>query len=351
MIKVLIVDDSKIAVRFLSDILSADPDINIIGSASSGNEAISMIAVERPDVVTMDINMPGIDGFETTRKIMETTPLPIIIVSAAFNKENVSLSLHATEAGALAIIEKPVFSDTNDFEKKKNDFISLVKLMSEIKVVSRKSIKPVIKYKSGCNDEIKINRDIDLIAVGASTGGPQALQLFLKELKDEVNLPILIVQHITSGFSVGFAQWLTDTCGLNVKIPVHGERINKNTVYVAPDAMHMGVDGAGSVLLSNDPPMKNLKPAVSYLFSSVAEKYGSRAIGVLLTGMGRDGADELKIMRDKGAVTFAQDEESSVVFGMPGEAVKIGGAVCILPPEGIAIKIKELLNGKYRGES
>ncbi len=343
MVKVLIVDDSQVAVNFLSNILTTDPEIEIIGSASSGGEAISMIKGNRPDVITMDINMPGIDGFETTRRIMETTPIPIIIVSSSFDKENVALSLRSIEAGALTIIGRPAGMDSPLYEKEKVDFISLVKLMSEIKVVSRKKSASVKKIINGCSDIIAAVDEIDLIAVGASTGGPQALQSFLKELNGEIAQPILIVQHITSGFSAGFAQWLSETCSISVKIPSHGEKISRNTVYVAPDGVHMGVDASGSIVLSSDPPIKNLRPAVSYLFRTVAELYGSRAMGVLLTGMGRDGADELKLMRDNGAITFAQNEESSVVFGMPGEAIKIGGAVCVLSPEGIADKIKYIL--------
>ena len=161
----------------------------------------------------------------------------------------------------------------------------------------------------------------------------------------DVTTPILIVQHISSGFTDGFAEWLSFTCSLKVKLPSDGEKIESGTVYVAPDNFHMGVDGTGHILLSDLPPIRNLKPAVSFLFRSVAESYGPDSIGVLLTGMGRDGAAELKMMRDKGAVTFAQDEESCIVFGMPGEAVKLGGAVYVLPPEEIALKIKEILKG------
>lgn len=346
MIRVLLVDDSPVEIELLSYILSSDPEISITASAYNGEDAIAEIKRERPDVITMDVNMPGIDGFETTRKIMETTPIPIIIVSASYRKENVDLSFRAMEAGALTILEKPVGPENPNFEKKKKEFIDTVKLMSEIKVVSRRSAMPLQKEKNGLIMDDKTGRNIEIIAVGASTGGPQALQILLKEMKGEVNIPVLIVQHITSGFTAGFAEWLSVSTGMNVKMPVDGEIITGGTVYIAPDGFHMGVDKNGCVKLSGDPPIKNLRPAVSYLFKSVAEVYGPRAIGVLLTGMGRDGADELKLMRDKGSITFAQDEESSVVFGMPGEAVKIGGAVCVLPPESIGSRIKEILKHK-----
>jgi len=343
MIKVLIVDDSYVESELLSYLLKSDPEISIIGVASGGEEAMSMIGRERPDVITMDINMPGLDGFETTRKIMETDPLPIIIVSASYKKENVSLSFLAVEAGALAIIEKPSGLESRNFEKQKNEFINTVKLMSEIKVVSRKGLKQNLKDSNISIEMKQKGRDVEIIVIGASTGGPQTLQKLLNEMKDEVTLPILIVQHIASGFVSGFAEWLTSTCGIDVRIPSDGEKIQHKTVYVAPDHFHMGINKDWRIALDSAEPIRNLRPSVSYLFRSASETFGSRAIGVLLTGMGRDGADELKLMRDRGAVTFAQNEESSIVFGMPGEAIKIGGADYVLSPEGIAFKIKEII--------
>ena len=342
MIKVLIVDDSIVESELLSYILMSDPEISITGTVSSGEAAISMIKRNRPDVITMDINMPGINGFETTRKIMESTPVPIIIVSSSYTKNDLNLSFKAMEAGALAIIEKPAGLKNSHYEKMKLEFLSTVKQMSEIKVVLRKKLTrdKIEKKEYG---SYKINTNIDIIAVGASTGGPQALQKFLIEISTDVKTPILIVQHISSGFAAGFAEWLSSTCSMKVKIPSDGEKIQTGKVYVAPDNFHMGVDGTGCIYLSDVPPIKNLKPAVSFLFRSVAESYGPNSIGVLLTGMGRDGAEELKLMRDNGAMTFAQDEESSIVFGMPGEAVKLGGAVLVLPPDEIAVKIKEIL--------
>ncbi len=343
MIKVLIVDDSHVESELISYMLKSDHEINIIGIASSGEEAISMIKKERPDVITMDINMPGIDGFEATRKIMETTPLPIVIVTAACKNENINLSFRAMEAGALTLIEKSSGPGSPDYVKKKNELINTVKLMSEIKVVSRRAAKPRADEKNGSIGDIRLNNDIDIIVVGASTGGPHALQKFLKGIKGDFIPPVMVVQHITKGFTAGFADWLSVSCDMNVRIPENMEKINRDTVYVAPDDFHMGIDRDGLVVLSGRPPIKNLRPSVAYLFRSAAESYGSRAVGVILTGMGSDGAEDLKFLRDRGALTFAQNEESSVVFGMPGEAIKLGGAVFVLTPEGISGKIRELL--------
>jgi len=174
-----------------------------------------------------------------------------------------------------------------------------------------------------------------MIAIGASTGGPPVLQTILAGLPKDLSVPVTIVQHITHGFTAGFASWLAETTGFPVRIPDHGEFCMPGTVYVAPDDVHLAVDAGGRILLSDDPPDNLLRPSIMRLFRSTAQAFREKAVGVLLTGMGRDGAEGLKMMRDAGAVTIAQDEDSSVVFGMNGEAVKLGAAQHILPPEGI----------------
>ncbi len=339
MINVLIVDNSKEESQLLSRILLSDPEIAVSGFAKSGEEAISIIKQRHPDVITMNMSM--INCYETIKNIMKTVPLPIIVISSSSKTEKLNLSFSAMEAGAVAIIERPVELGKAGCGKKKMEIISTIKQMSEIKSVFSRDINPGIRYRKEYG-QLNLH-NIDIIAVGASTGGPQALQKFLQGMNRDVRTPILIVQHISSGFTAGFANWLSSTCSLDVKIPSDGEKIQNGKVYIAPDNLHMGVDGSGCIYLSDVPPIRNLKPAVSFLFRTVAESYGPNSIGVLLTGMGRDGAEELKLMRDKGAMTFAQDEESSVVFGMPGEAVKLGGAVCVLPPDEIAFRIKEIL--------
>lgn len=335
-IRVLIVDDSPVASQMLSYILSSDPVITVIGVAADGEEAVAMAARLKPDIVTMDIYMPGMDGFEATRMIMEQTPVPIIIVSSVYDLKEVAMSFRTIEAGALTIRSKPVGLGHPLYDKQARELINTVKALSGVKVVTRKPrITPVREVAAERKKEIT-GQEIRMIAIGASTGGPPVIQTVLTGLPKDLPVPVMIVQHITQGFTGGFASWLADTTGFKVRVPENGERCLPATAYVAPENVHMGIDHGGCVLLSNDLPGNGLRPSVSYLFTSVARVFRERAAGILLSGMGRDGADGLKMMHEMGAVTIAQDQESSVVFGMNGEAVKLGAARYVLPPEKIA---------------
>ena len=344
MIRVLIVEDSPVVSQMLSYILSSDPDIKVVGIATNGEEAIRMTVRLKPDVVTMDIVMPGMDGYEATRKIMETTPVPIVIVSSSYNYTEVAKSFKALEAGALAMIAKPVGIGHPLFEKHSSDLINTIKTLSTIKMGKyKRRIKPdkkVIVKKEIARQEIR------MIAIGASTGGPPVLQTILSGLPKNLPVPVAIVQHITQGFTAGFTSWLSDVTGFNVCVPENGEICIPGKVYVAPDNAHMVFDYGGRILLNNDPPDNLLKPSVAHLFISVANVFREKAVGVLLSGMGRDGAEGLKMMRDMGAVTIAQDEESSVVFGMNGEAVRLGAARYVLSPEDITQMLIHLISGK-----
>ena len=338
MIKALIVDDSKVIQEFLAHLLSSDPDIQVVGIASSGYEAIELVRGKKPDVITMDLHMPGMDGYEATRIIMETYPTPIVIVSGSSNKKEVTNTFRLLEAGALAVVIRPPGFEHPQFAASRKELIQTVKLMSEVKVVrlfprSRKEqIKPPRLVQTFENDL----KRIQVIAIGASTGGPMALQIILSRLPEDLPVPVLIVQHIAKGFVKGFHTWLSGTSGIKLKIAEDGEPISAGIGYIAPDNFHMGVSRGSKIEISNQPPENGLKPSASYLFRSVAQTFGPNALGVLLTGMGKDGADELKAMKDKGALTVVQNEESSVVFGMPGEALRIGAADQALSPERIA---------------
>ena len=338
MIKVLIVDDLKVIQEFLAHLLSSDPDIQVVGIASSGDEAIELVKVKKPDVITMDIHMPGMDGYEATRTIMETFPTPIVIVSGSSNTKEVANTFRSLEAGALAVVFRPPGFEHPRFTDSRKELIQTVKLMSEIKVVrlfsqSRKEqIKPPLLVQPFGNDV----RRIQVVAIGASTGGPMALQIILSRLPADLPVPVLIVQHIATGFVKGFLGWLSATSGIKLKIAEDGESILAGIGYIAPNNFQMGVSLGSKIILSNQPPENRSKPSASYLFRSVAQTFGSNALGVLLTGMGKDGAVELKDMKDKGALTIVQNEESSVVFGMPGEALRIGAADHALSPERIA---------------
>ncbi len=335
-IRVLIVEDSPVVTELLCHILGSDPALLVVGTATNGAAALEAVPILKPDVITMDISMPLMDGYEATRKIMETNPVPIVIVSVSVDPGEVATTFRALEEGALAAVTKPVGIGHSEYAETAKNLLETVKLMSEVKVVRRwplarrklsASVAPPIEQR------LPAKRDLKIIAMGASTGGPTVLKTILSKIPESFPLPILIVQHISPGFIDGFAQALTNCCKLPVCIPTSGEMLLSGHVYLAPDRMHMGVGPAGRITLSNDPPENGMRPSVSYLFRCVAEVFGPESVGVLLTGMGRDGADGLKSMRDKGAFTIAQDEESCVVFGMPAEAIRVNAASRIFSPD------------------
>jgi two-component system chemotaxis response regulator CheB len=343
MIKVLIVDDSVVVQEFLQHILVSDPAIQVVGIANNGEEAIELVRQKKPDVITMDIHMPKMDGFETTRRIMETLPTPIVIVSVISRIKEAAYTFKLLEAGALAVVLRPPALDNPGNKAAVDELIQTVKLMSEVKVVGRARSSPGRDRKAAISKTPEAVSGIQLIAIGASAGGPQTLQKLLSRLPQDLPVPVLIVQHISTGFVEGFADWLGGSILLPVHVAARGEKPLPGHCYIAPDNFHMGVGHDLRIVLSKDEPKNGPQPSVAYLFHSVAEVLGPHAVGVLLTGMGRDGAIELKEMKDKGAATFAQNKESSVVFGMPGEAVKLDAATYILSPEEIADNLAALV--------
>jgi two-component system, chemotaxis family, protein-glutamate methylesterase/glutaminase len=342
-IKVLVVDDSPTARTYLTHIINSDPAVRVIDTACNGEEALKALRRERPDVITMDINMPRMNGLEATRRIMEESPVPVIIVTASWDARELQTTFLAIEAGALAAIPKPEGIDSPNYEKSVKELISTIRLMSEIRVVKRwPRKKPRGPSAAGNPEQPRPLIGIQVIAIGASTGGPAVIHTILSKLPESFSIPILIVQHMARGFVAGFADWLGKDSALTVGIAAHGEYMQAGHVYVAPDDFHLGAQRDGQMMLSKDDPESNLRPSVSYLFRSVARSFGGNALGIILTGMGKDGAEELKLMQDNGAVTIAQDKESSVVFGMPGEAVNLKAAAYVLPPDEIAEMLAQL---------
>jgi two-component system, chemotaxis family, protein-glutamate methylesterase/glutaminase len=350
MIQVLVVEDSAVARDFLVHVLSSDPEIQVIGTAHDGEAALEFLARRKPHVITMDINMPKMNGFEVTRRIMQTSPVPIIIVSGEWDVNEVSTAFRAVEAGALAVLPRPQGLDHPDHQASAKTLVQTVKLMSEVKVIKRWARANGAWQTSPHNmsappaPTVKQSpADIRIVAMGASTGGPIVLNTILSGLPKNLPVPVLIVQHIAQGFVQGFVEWLAQSSGFAVKVASHDEPLVPGCAYVAPDRFHIGVAGDGRIILNHNLPENGLRPSVSYLFRSVANVYGEKAIGVLLTGMGKDGAQELKLMKQKGAITIVQDEASSIVNGMPGEGVKLDAARYVLPPDQIASLVTHLL--------
>jgi len=348
MIRALVVEDSPVIREFLVHVLASDPEIEVVGTAGDGEEAIREVQRKNPDVITMDINMPKVDGFRATRQIMETNPTPIVIVTGSWDTKEIATTFRAMEAGALAVVPRPLGLGHPDHHASAQELIRRVKLMSEVKVVrrwggpARRAEPPA---PSPQVDRIPVGRDaqVEIVAIGASTGGPVVVQRILSLLSESFPVPIVIVQHMAAGFVQGFVEWLGETTGYRVRVACQGEPLEPGRAHVAPDGFHMGVTKRGRLLLAAEAPENGLRPSVSYLFRSVADVYGKRAAAVLLTGMGKDGAEELKRLKDGGAITFAQDEASSVVFGMPGEAIRLGGASYVLSPDGVASALRRLV--------
>jgi len=356
MIRVLVVEDSPVVREYLIHILTSDPEIQVIGSATDGEEAVEAAKQKKPDVITMDIHMPRMNGFDATRRIMETQPTPIVIVSGSSTAKEVSMTFRAIEAGALAVVPRPVGVGHPDYEKMTKELVQTVKLMSEVKVVRRwafvrqkEEISPTMPK---AELELKqIPAEINLVAIGSSAGGPAVLQTILSGLPKDFSVPVLIVQHMTRGFTQGLVEWLAQSTGFPVHIAVDGEYLLPGHAYFAPDGFHMKVELGNRIALSKDDPENGLRPSVSYLFRSVSNVFGRNAVGVLLSGMGKDGAEELKVMKEKGAPTIAQDKESSVVHGMPGEAIKLDAATYILPPEKIVALLTNLVLKKNKRQA
>ena len=344
-IKVLVAEDSTVTRQFLVHLLESDPRIRVIGAVGDGQAALDFVTQNKPDVVLMDIHMPRMDGFEATRRIMEAQAVPIVMCSATANTKDVVITFQAMEAGAIACIEKPLGREGGDFEAMAAHLLETVKLMSEVKVVRRLArSRPASLAAADAAKWRHAAAPIKLIGMGASTGGPPVLQTILAGLPKDFPVPLLVVQHIASGFLAGMAEWLNQTTGLQVQIASYGTTPLPGHVYLAPDDLHMGIGAGGGIVLTREDPENHLRPAVSFLFRSLAKAYGPNVLGVLLTGMGRDGAEELKAMKDLGAITIAQDQESSVVHGMPGVAIALGGATHVLSADKIAAALVGLVN-------
>ena len=337
-IRVLVADDSQVTRLLLVQLLNSDPRIEVIGTVSDGQAALDFLQScnTRPDVVLMDIHMPRLDGFEATRRIMETRPLPIVICTATSDPQELAIAFRTMEAGAVACVEKPVAAGP-EYETRVQHLLQTVRLMSEVRLV-RRSIRPQPATTPAIGPARRVLADgrVTVVGIGASTGGPPVLQTILSGLPKDFPVPLLIVQHIAPGFLPGMVEWLNQTTGMDVHIAAHGAVPLPGRAYIAPDDFHLGAGAGGRIVLAREPPEAGLRPAVAHLFRSLAQSCGAGAVGVILTGMGKDGAAELKLMRERGAFTIAQDRESSVVHGMPAEAIELGAATQVLPADRIA---------------
>jgi two-component system, chemotaxis family, protein-glutamate methylesterase/glutaminase len=345
-VKVLVVEDSPVQRDLLVHILMSDQDMAVVATASDGEQAVEEARRHRPDVIAMDVHMPKMTGLDATRKIIETWPTPIVLVSGSSMRDEATATFRALEAGALALIQKPNGVGHPMHDQTARHLRETLKTMAEVKVVRRwprrdRAPAPAqIPVRTKAITDVQLEADV--VAIGASTGGTLALKSIFSGLPSNFVAPILVVQHIAVGFTAGFAEWLSQSSGVIVRVAKHGESLQPGHAYIAPDEHHMSVERGGRITLSQHAPENGHRPSVSCLFRSVAAVFGPKAIGVLLTGMGTDGAEELKLMKERGAATIAQDKESSVIHGMPGRAISLDAATYVLSPEEIAAALGAL---------
>lgn len=334
MIRVLVAEDSAVTREYLLHLLGQDPTLQVVGMAQNGLEAVEQTERLRPNVVLMDIHMPHMNGYEATRQIMERVPTPIVMVSSVLSHDEVVMTFEALKAGALAVLDKPAGPSHPDSAKTALQLQETIKLMAGIKVIHRWPRRDNLAQPP--MPPSRVVSAIRLVAIGASTGGPTVLAEILGVLPGNLPVPILVVQHIAPGFTPGLAEWVGRGTALRVKLAEPGETAQSGTVYVAPHGSEMGITKGMRIHLAQGEADNDFCPSISYLFQSVAESIGRAAAGILLTGMGQDGAKGLLQLRKAGGVTIAQDEETSVIFGMPGEAVRIGAAQYVLSPRQIS---------------
>lgn len=342
MIRVLVTDDSPLMCKILTNILNSDPQILVTGVANNGKEALELVPILKPNIITMDMDMPVMDGFEATKKIMASHPTPILIVSSTVFISGTEKVFQAISHGALDVIDKSELELVGD-KKSGETLIAKIKFLNGIRV-KYKHPPTLRKERSVIDLKASPEKASDkIVAMVASTGGPQALLEILKRFPEDFPCGIVIVQHITSGFLAGLMDWLDKECKIKVKIGEDSEEIHPGVAYLAPEDMQMRVVDGGKISLSNGPPHGGHRPSGDILLESVARVYGKGTVGVILTGMGRDGAMGMKAIKQSLGKTIAQNEKGCVVFGMPSVAIEMNVIDRVLPLERMAEEIGMLV--------
>lgn len=332
-VRVLIVDDSPVARAVLKDVLESDAEIQVVGMARSGYEAVELTASLRPDVVTMDLVMPGMDGMKATEEIMAHHPTPILFLSAFVGTEGVATRSDVLAAGALDVVQKPSTMPDPHWESEAEALVRKVKSLARVPVVTH------MRRRRGSERSRPVaesRRATHVVAIGASTGGPKVVEDVLSSLPADYGPAVIVIQHMADAFIDQMVSTLRRRCPLAIKIAETGDRLMPGTVLIAPPAAHLTVLPDSKVLIDAGPPVRGFRPSIDVTFAAIARIYGSRACGVLLTGMGADGAGGLLAIRDAGGTTLVQDEASCAVFGMPRAAIERGAAQYVLAPSGLA---------------
>ncbi|HEX3997937.1 MAG TPA: chemotaxis-specific protein-glutamate methyltransferase CheB [Pirellulales bacterium] len=355
--RVMIVEDSSVVQELLRHLIAADPRLEVVACVKSGEEAIRLLDRVLPDVISLDIRLPGMNGLETAQHIMAKLPTPIVVVSASVEADDLRISISALRAGALAVVEKPIAASNDDYRRLGGHLCTQLALMSRVKVVrqridrglrfgkpapelvsSGRPLKPVISARARPAEGLRFS----VLGLAASTGGPGALQTLLTGLNADFPLPIVLVQHIAEGFSDGFISWLDEVVpALSVKVAKAGELLRPGFVYVAPADRHVQIDNC-RLMLNHGKMVSGQRPSATVLFASMARSLGPAALAVLLTGMGDDGAAGLKDVFDAGGYTIAEDASTAVVYGMPRAAAQLGAVNEMLPLDKISRRLQEI---------
>lgn len=349
-IRVMIVEDSRVVREFLVHLIGADPRLEVAAAVDSAEEALRLLERVSPDVISMDIRLPGMNGFEATQQIMIRKPTPIVVVSASVEAEDLKVSMNALRAGALSVVEKPAGLAHEDYERLARRLCDQLVLMSQVKVI-RQRIDRGVRFgpervsAAAARDARTSVGPFHLVGVVASTGGPAALAQIFRGLPADFRVPILVVQHITGSFLEGFATWLGTITPLPVRVARDGETAAAGTIYLPPADRHLRVEGA-RLRLDASAPVSMQRPSGTVLFRSMAQSARGGGLGVLLTGMGDDGAEGLRELREVGGYTLAEDETTAVVFGMPAVAARLGAVCEALPLPEIGPRIVELVGAK-----
>ena len=341
-VKVAIVDDSKIAANALRRIIEKDEQIEVIAVYHSGEELLEKLDTIKPDLITMDLNMPGIGGLKTIKKIINREPLPILVITDEATKKNTAeIAFESMQAGALDLIPKPIITDEETIEQLV--LREKIKILAKVKLTEKQTKIRAKKLADTRNFQICKSKDFRIIGIVCSTGGPKALISILRELPSHFPAPILIVQHLSKGFTEQLVYWLGNECSLDVNLAEDGDLILPGVVYLAPDNYHLKVSTKLKIMLEKGDPVDGHLPSGNILLSSLAASFGNQAVGVILSGMGSDGSNGVMDIKNIGGETVAQDEESSVVYGMPRAAIENEAIKHIMNLDDIPYKLMSMV--------
>ena len=337
-IKILLADDSSLVRQVLTDMLQQTPDLEVIGCACNGIDAVDQTLSLKPDLVIMDLLMPVMDGLLAIEEIMAQIPTPVLVLSAAVDNSEVTRAFHAIKRGALDVMEKPVIDTPDALQEFSRQLAEKVRLLAGIRVIRHPRRRP----RPAPVELPVVQAGIPtVLAIGASTGGPKAVMGLLKTLPADFPGTVFVVQHIAEGFAAGFASWLDRECAISVRLAVDGHQYGPGEVVIAPGSSHMTVC-EGRIKLTYAPPVNCCRPSIDVFFDSLAQGSCDQVVSLLLTGMGKDGAQGLLHIKERGGRTLVQDESSCAVFGMPREAIKLNAVDQVLPLDSMPATICKL---------